>query len=52
MCFSGRVRAAEVTPLNRGLFTAGKGKSLEATADGVGGKGFAFLWFLGVMILN
>lgn len=52
MRFSGRVRVGEVTPLNRGLLTTGKGKSLEATADGLGGKGFAFPWFLGVMISN
>jgi len=44
MHFSGRVRAGEVMPLDRGLLTAGKGKGLEATADGVCGKGFAFPW--------
>lgn len=44
MHFSGRVRAGEVMPLDRGLLTAGKGKSVEAIVDGVSGKGFAFPW--------
>ena len=44
MHFSGRVRVGEVMPLDRGLPTAGKGKSVEAIVDGVGGKEFAFPW--------
>lgn len=46
MYFSGRVRVGEVMPLHRGLLTAGKGGSLEAVVDGVGGQGFAFPWAL------
>lgn len=41
MRFSGRVRAGEVTPLERGAHSR-QSKRGETTADGGGGKGFAF----------
>lgn len=41
MSFSGRVRAGEVTPPNRGLPTAGESRSVEVRVDGVVGNGFA-----------